>query len=169
MAARHDEIVAEIPHLRRYARALLRDPAAADDLVQACLERALGKSHLWRRGSRLRPWLFTIMHNLHVAEFRRRARRPVEIDLSEMADPPALAPPQETQVEARRAVEALAHLPEDQQAAVILVALEDMTYGEAAAVLGIPRGTLMSRLHRGRERLRTLMRHDGAPAIRRVK
>ena len=169
MAGRRDEIVAEIPHLRRYARALLRDPVAADDLVQACLERALGRFHLWRRGSRLRPWLFTIMHNLHVSDLRRQARRPREIEFSDLSMPLAQDTMQEVQVEARRAVAALTHLPDDQRAAVLLVALEQMTYAEAAEVLGIPQGTVMSRLHRGRERLRALMTQDGAPTIRRVK
>ena len=74
-------IAEEIPALRRYARCLLRDADSADDLVQDCLERALARRHLWRRGGSLRSWLFTILHNLHVNQQRNRRRRPMLVAL----------------------------------------------------------------------------------------
>ncbi len=76
-------IVAEIPRLRRYARALTGDAAAADDLVQDCLERAWSRFRLWRRGSNLRAWLFTIMHNVHANALRKAQRRPAGLPLTE--------------------------------------------------------------------------------------
>lgn len=163
-------LIAEIPHLRRYARVLTRDPEAADDLVQACLERVLGRFHLWRPERRLRPWLFTVMHNLHVNGIRHRASRPAWVPLEHAAAALAVAARQETWVEARKVLSAIDRLPEDQRAAVVLVGTEELSYREAAAVLGIPVGTLMSRLHRGRERLREILHMaEQPPAIRQVK
>ena len=87
-------IVAEIPRLRRYARALTGDRAAADDLVQDCLERAWSRFHLWRRGSDMRAWLFTVMHNIHVNDLRQARRRPSHQAFAEdMAGPPASGTP----------------------------------------------------------------------------
>lgn len=162
-------LVEQIPHLRRYARALVGDTAEADDLVQSCLERALSRFHLWRGSGDIRAWLLTIMHNLHVNEVRQSRRRGGAQALEETADVPALPATQESMVEARNLVEALACLPEDQRAAVLLVGLEELTYRDAAAVLGIPVGTLMSRLHRGRERLRSAMAGETVTPLKRVK
>jgi RNA polymerase sigma-70 factor (ECF subfamily) len=167
-----DAVVTEIPHLRRYARALLRDATAADDLVQDCLERALGRLHLFQPGTNLRSWLFAVLHNLFISQRRAAARRRDE----PMADPPspAVPPVQPARLEARDMGNALALLPPEQRAVVLLIGLEDMSYREAADVLGVPIGTVMSRLSRGRERLRQLMEGqaaDGAaePVLRRVK
>lgn len=164
-------LIAEIPHLRRYARALLRDPERADDLVQNCLERALSRFHLWQPDRRLRPWLFTIMHNLHVSGMRYHGSRPALVELDETAPSAQQAPKQEEALEARAVLAAIDRLPEDQRIAVLLVGIEELSYEDAAASLGIPVGTLMSRLHRGRERLRELLRmtEHRPPAIRRVK
>jgi RNA polymerase sigma-70 factor (ECF subfamily) len=169
MAKGREMIIAEIPHLRRYARALLRDPVEADDLVQSCLERALGRFHLWRPGSNLRPWLFTIMHNLFINAQRQKGRSPAQVPFDELARPPAQAAPQEGAMAARLIAQALQQLTEDQRAAILLVGLEELSYAEAARVLGVPQGTLMSRLHRGRERLRAIMSEEPVAAIRRVK
>ena len=162
-------IATEIPRLRRYARALTGDRTAADDLVQDCLERAWSRFHMWRRGSNLRAWLFTIMHNIYANDARRRTRRPVVVPLSEAVSPPSVPPTQDQGIEVANLDAALSRLPEDQRAAVLLVGLEELSYLEAAAALGIPAGTLMSRLHRGRERLRGLT--SGAPgeSLKRVK
>lgn len=170
MADRHEHpIVAQIPHLRRYARALLRDRTAADDLVQDCLERAWSRLHLWREGSNPRTWLFTIIHNLHANAARNASRRPptISLDLAGVSAPSRAA--QEDGLEVAGIEAALAELSDEQRQVVLLVGLEDMSYQEAAQVLGVPLGTVMSRLHRGRERLRQLLGGSGATVLRRVK
>jgi RNA polymerase sigma-70 factor, ECF subfamily len=163
-------IVAQIPHLRRYARALLGDRAMAEDLVQDSLERAWSRFHLWREGSNLRTWLFTIMHNLHANLARNASRRPQTAPLDEDFAVPVRAE-QEDRLEVAALDDALSRLPDEQRQVVLLVGLEEMSYQEAAVTLGIPVGTVMSRLHRGRERLRDmLMGAAGSGAgLRRVK
>lgn len=148
-------ILVEIPRLRRYARALLGDRAAADDLVQDTLERAWSCIDQWRPGSDLRAWLFGIMHNLRVDQLRRTPlqTRPVdEVD----CDLPTRAT-QTDGLELKDLESALNQLPDEQREVVLLVALEGMGYADIAAMLGIPAGTVMSRLARGRERLRQIM------------
>ncbi len=162
-------IAAEIPRLRRYAWALTGDRSAADDLVQDCLERAWSRLHLWRRGSNLRAWLFTILHNIYANDARRRMRRPVVVPLTDAVVAPAAPLTQDKGIEIANLDAALSRLPEDQRAAVLLVGLEELSYREAAAALGIPAGTLMSRLHRGRERLRGLMSGAADETLKRVK
>ncbi len=163
-------LVAEIPHLRRYARSLTRDPHAADDLVQGCLERALNRFHLWQPHRRLRPWLFTIMHNLFIDTQRHRANRSPALPLDELHVPPSQAAGQEHHLAARAVLEQIDQLPPDQREAVLLVGVNELSYAEAAEVLGVPPGTLMSRLHRGRAKLRErLGMAEPGPAIRRVK
>lgn len=163
-------IVAQIPHLRRYARALLGDRALAEDLVQDSLERAWSRFHLWREGSNLRTWLFTIMHNLHANLARNASRRPQTSPLDEDFSVPVRAD-QEDRLEVAALEAALARLPEEQRQVVLLVGLEEMSYQEAAATLSIPIGTVMSRLHRGRERLREALAGaaGNAGGLRRVK
>jgi RNA polymerase sigma-70 factor (ECF subfamily) len=158
----------QIPHLRRYAAALVNDRARADDLVQDCIERALSRSHLWREGN-LRGWLFTIMHNLHANIRRRTARDPhtASLEGDELSLPSR--PAQEDGLAMAGLGAALAALPDDQRAVILLVGLEEFSYAETAAVLDVPIGTVMSRLHRGRERLRQILAGDTAPGLRRVK
>jgi RNA polymerase sigma-70 factor (ECF subfamily) len=147
-------LVELIPRLRRYARALVGDRATADDLVQDTLERAWTKLHLYRRGTDLRAWLFTVMHNVHVN--RVRAARTTETLDDEM---PELAQ-RATQGDAllvRDLERAMARLPAEQRAVLLLVTLEEMSYDEVARTMGIPIGTVMSRLSRSREKLRALM------------
>lgn len=153
-----EAIEAEIPHLRRYALLLLRDRDAADDLVQDTLERALDRTHLWTRGTRLRAWLFTILHNLFVSSYRRRVR---ELVVTEGGDLPQASRPadQEDRVALRDLERALWRLPEDQRLVVLLVGMEGMSYDEVSRVLNIPVGTVRSRLSRGRKALR--FRLDG--------
>lgn len=148
------DIVDEIPRLRRYARALTGDVVRADDLVQDTLERALGKWSLWRPGN-LRAWLFSIMHNLFV----NQARSPQLVDYpgdEALPDLPTRAA-QGDALELRDFVRSLARLPDEQREALLLVCVEDLSYEDTAKVLGVPVGTVMSRLSRGRERLRTLL------------
>ena len=148
------DIVAEIPRLRRYARALAGEAVRADDLVQDTLERALGKWSLWRPGN-LRAWLFSIMHNLFV----NQARSPRLVDYpgdDALPDLPTRAT-QNDALELRDFVLSLSRLPEEQREVLLLVVLEDLSYEDTAKVLDVPIGTVMSRLSRGRERLRALL------------
>ena len=156
MAGPYREIEAEIPRLRRYARALTRDLIAADDLVQECLTRALSKLHLWQQGTDLRAWLFTILHNQYINHVRRTAREGTAIGLSEREPLLARAPQQGSRLELRDLERAIAKLPRTQRSVILLVGLEGMSYGEVATALGVPVGTIRSRLSRGREALRRL-------------
>ncbi len=149
-----ESIVELIPRLRRYARALAGDRNAADDLVQDTLERAWSKLHLYRRGTDLRAWLFTVMHNVYVNQ-RRAARPSVPLD-EEM--PELAQPARETDTLVLRDLDAaIRRLAPDQREVLLLVALEEMSYEEAAGTLGIPIGTVMSRLARAREKLRAML------------
>jgi RNA polymerase sigma-70 factor (ECF subfamily) len=150
-------IEAGIPHLRRYARALARDVVAADDLVQDCLARALAKLHLWQEDTNLRAWLFTILHHQHVNDLRRSMRAGRTVELSEAEALLSRAADQDKHLELRDLERALARLPQEQRAVLLLVGLEGRAYDEASAVLGISIGTLRSRLSRGRGALRQLM------------
>jgi RNA polymerase sigma-70 factor (ECF subfamily) len=150
-----------IPRLRRYARALVSDRAAADDLVQDTLERAWAKLHLYRRGTDLRAWLFTVMHNVHVN--RVRATRPTETLEDEMPEL-AQGPAQGDGLLVRDLDRSIARLPADQRAVLLLVTLEEMSYEEVAHTLAIPIGTVMSRLSRAREKLRLMMLGQSAAA-----
>ena len=157
-------LVELIPRLRRYARALVGDAGAADDLVQDTLERALGRFHLWRPGSNLRAWLFSIMHNVHVNQLRRR--REVALSDDEAAQLPVRGG-QEGALAARDVARALERLPVQQREVLLLVALEDMSYQEVATTLGVPIGTVMSRLSRARDKLRVAI--DGTPPAARLQ
>ncbi|WP_374367280.1 sigma-70 family RNA polymerase sigma factor [Dongia sp.] len=161
----------QIPALRRYARALLRDRAAADDLVQDCLERAIGRWHQRRAEGSVRAWLFAILHNLALNKMRQVKRRGPTTAIEDADDSVLAQPPrQEDGIRHNDVLLALAALPDDQRSVLLLIAVEDLTYAEAAAVLGVPIGTIMSRLARGRERLRQHMRGEQAhPHLRRVK
>lgn len=154
-------VVEQIPHLRRYARALVGDRALADDLVQDCLERAWGRIHLWKAGTSIRAWLFTILLNLHRNAARKHRNSPALTPFDGAATDPPVRPTQEDGLEVRSMWSAFSRLPDTQRSAILLIALEEMSYEEAAAVLDIPMGTLMSRIHRGRERLRGLMLEAG--------
>ena len=165
-----DRVVEHIPRLRRYARALLRgDTLAADDLVQDCLERALSRLHRWRQGSDLRAWLFTIMHNLYVNQVRRASNGPQFVDLPEggagAVDPGSV----EHGLALRTLQDAVAALAPDQREILLLVSLEGLRYQEVADILGIPEGTVMSRLSRARKRLRASLAQDKVQSLRRVK
>ena len=143
-----------IPALRRYARALLRNHAAADDLVQDCLERAVGHWDQRRDAGNPRPWLFAILHNLAINQFRRAATRGQHVTIDEAPEHEiGQNPVQEQTLITQDVLGKLAKLPDEQRAVLLLVAVEDLSYAEAAGVLNIPIGTVMSRLSRARERL----------------
>lgn len=166
----HDDIAAELPRLRRYARALLKDPGAADDLVQDCLERALSRTHLFRAGTNLRAWLFTIMHGIHVNALQRQNRAADTAPLDPVAENRHAAPPaQDDGLAMRDLANALEQLSPEQREVVLLVGLEGMTYRETAEILDVPSGTVMSRLARGRERLRRLMEGEELQLLRKTE
>jgi len=161
-----------IPALRRYARALMRDRASADDLVQDCLERAVSRWYQ-RRDGNVRAWLFTILHNLAVNQFRKAASRGRHVPIDEAnEDSFGEAAVQEQKLIYQDVLSKLARLPDEQRAVLLLVAVEDLSYAEAAKVLGIPVGTVMSRLSRARERLQQEIEGAAAPtnvvSLRRV-
>ncbi len=150
----------EIPRLRRYARALTRDGSRADDLVQSSLVRAISKQHLWQPGTDLRAWLFTILHNLHVNDVRRGVREGIAVPVEEMSPALTVDADAGTSLQLRDLERALARMPDEQRQVILLVGLEGMRYEEVATILGIPIGTVRSRLSRGRETLRVLMGMD---------
>ena len=158
MDDRQAAILAEIPRMRRYARALLRDADTADDLVQDSLERALGRLDNWRSDDSPRRWLFTIMHNLFVDQFRRSKRRGesamLSLDHNEAMSQPAV---QFGHAANGEVLNALQQIGEERRQALLLVAVEGFSYAEAAQMLEIPGGTVMSRVSRGREELRAVM------------
>src|SRR5213075_1579888 len=150
-----------ITRLRRYARALVGERTTADDLVQDTLERAWAKLHLYRRGTDLRAWLFTVMHNVHVNRVRAtRATDALDDDMPELAQ----RAPQGDALLVRDLDRSIARLPAEQRAVLLLVTLEDMSYEEVARTLGVPIGTVMSRLSRAREKLRLMMLGQSAAA-----
>jgi RNA polymerase sigma-70 factor (ECF subfamily) len=158
MEERKAAILAEIPRLRRYARALLRDRDASDDLVQDCLERALLRIDNWQTGENPRRWLFTIMHHLFVDQVRKTKRR-AEVVMLTLEDSEALSSPaeQHESIASREIMDALQSISPDRRAALLMVGIEGFSYAEAATMLGVPAGTLMSRIARGREELRGLL------------
>ncbi len=167
---RIDHLIEEqIPRLRRYARALTGDGCRADDLVQDTLERAWGRLNLWRRGSDIRAWLFTIMHNLYVNDVRNSQARGKFVELDDEALQVSVRAAQEDGLALRDLAAALKQLPSEQREVLLLAGLEQMSYKEIANVLSIPNGTVMSRLARGRERLRQLISGQAASALRLVK
>jgi RNA polymerase sigma-70 factor (ECF subfamily) len=148
-------ITEHIPRLRRYARALVGDRYVADDLVQDTLERAWNKFYLWRPGSDLRAWLFTIMHNVFVNQARRR-RKEFE-ELTDEMPAAAVRATQGDQLELQDVDRVLRSISPEQREVVLLVAVEQLTYEEVSRALDIPIGTVMSRLSRGRERMRQVL------------
>jgi RNA polymerase sigma-70 factor (ECF subfamily) len=155
-AVLHRDIECVLPNLRRYARSLTHDAVDADDLVQECLARALGKLHLWKVGTDLRAWLFRILHNEYVSQIRRAARQGTTVGWNQYESSLTCAPDQIEHLEIRDLVRALKSLPEEQRTAVLLISLTS-DYYEAASACKVPVGTMRSRLSRGRKTLRALM------------
>lgn len=159
-----------IPRLRRFARSLAADSTAADDLVQATLERALTRSASRRNEAALQPWLFSVLYRRFVDEHRRAVRWKRIASLFATEDEPR--PPTPEQVfDARTSLAAFARLPAEQRALLMLVSVEGLGYREAAEVLGIPIGTVMSRLSRARQALRAMdeEKKPAAPVLRALR
>ena len=159
----------QIPSLRRYAYALLRDRDAADDLVQDTLERAVAGWPRRRAEGDLRAWLFAIERNLFLQIVRRRTRGGSPLGMEALDSVPAPIGDPDEALAARDVLAELDGLPEEQRSVVLLVAIEDLSYAEAATVLGVPVGTVMSRLSRARDRLRRFMETGRIVTLRRVK
>jgi RNA polymerase sigma-70 factor (ECF subfamily) len=157
------QIEQEVPRLRRYARALTRDIGQADDLVQSCLVRALAKEHLWQPGSNLRVWLFTVLHNLHINRVRRLMREQDNAIVASASLALAQSEPS-ARLDLLDVEQAIKKLPEVQRRVILLIGLEGMRYDEAAQILGVPIGTVRSRIARARQMLRELLERniDGA-------
>ncbi|MDB6086934.1 MAG: polymerase subunit sigma-70 [Gammaproteobacteria bacterium] len=156
----HDQLVALVPRLRRFARNLARDPHDADDVVQIALERALTNLDQWRSDARLDSWMFKIVRNAWIDEVRSRMRRN-KVFVAEVAGEEVGAEVTQPAIEMMSVQSAMARLPEDQRTAVSLVLIEGLPYKEAAEVLGIPIGTLTSRLARARSALQTSLNPEG--------
>ncbi len=158
------------PALRRYAFAMLRQHDAADDLVQDCLERAISRWHLRQRDGDLKAWLFAILRNQFISGYRQKRRRGPHLAWDDVPDhPPAVGGAPDGTTAMRDIFVGLDTLPEDQKSVVLLVGVEDLSYDEAARVLGLPIGTVMSRLSRGRENLRKYLETGRTAVLRRVK
>src|ERR1700751_3641195 len=147
----------EIPRLRRYARALTRDVSRADDLVQDTLVRAIARQHHWQCGTDLHAWLFTIMHNQNVNGIRRSVREGIAVEYDDEWPFPSAATDPIGRLSLRDLDRALARISEEQRRVILLIGLEGTSYEEAATILGVPIGTIRSRVSRGRQALRKLM------------
>jgi RNA polymerase sigma-70 factor (ECF subfamily) len=158
-----DDVEANIPALRRYARALTRNHDAADDLVQDTLVRALRSQHLFIGGD-VRKWLYTILTNLNRNRLRSLARRPVVQPIDDEAGAELSGP----EIGDRDIARALGSLNEEQRATLLLIVLEGLTYREVAEVQEVPIGTVMSRLARARAQIKAFLEGE-RPALRRVK
>ncbi|MCX7318951.1 MAG: sigma-70 family RNA polymerase sigma factor [Hyphomicrobiales bacterium] len=158
-----------IPALRRYAYALVKQNDAADDLVQDCLERAVGRWHLRHRDGNLRAWLLTILRNQFINTYRQRRRRGVHFALEDVVEPETTDSAPDSSTAIRDIFAGLDTLPEEQRSVILLVGVEDLSYDEAARVLGLPVGTVMSRLSRGRAKLREYLETGRIAVLRRVK
>lgn len=163
-------VAAELPMLRRFARALTGDPALADDLVQDCLERALAKSHLYDPARPLRAWLYAVLRNVHISGLRRSSRSRIVKTVDELTeDEGTVEPDQEQGLAVRTVTEALDRLSDQHREVIVLIGLEEMSYRDASDILGLPVGTVMSRLSRAREQMRLLLDERRAVTLRRVK
>jgi RNA polymerase sigma-70 factor (ECF subfamily) len=159
---RDEELAAAIPRLRRYAFVLTGNPARSDDLVQDALTRAWDKRSYWRPGSDLRAWLFTIIHNVFVNQLAaaRRDAANVSLDAEDANDPPMQLSGDDDptrRIELQEVMQQMQRLPAEQREVLMLVAVHEMHYDEVAALLGIPIGTVMSRLSRARDKLRCMV------------
>jgi RNA polymerase sigma-70 factor (ECF subfamily) len=163
------ELEPHIPALRRYARSLTRHPDAADDLVQDCLERALSRWHLHRRDRSTRAWLFAITRNIFLNGIRGSGRKGPHVEYDDGGGHMSVDVGADRTLMGRDALAILQGMAEEDRSLLLLVGVEDLSYREAAAVFGVPEGTIMSRLSRARARLRSLVEGGGRIALRRVK
>lgn len=152
-----ETIIAQLPTLKKYALRLTRSAHLAEDLVQDCLARALSRRHLFHSDANIRPWLFTVMHNLHVSNCRQSGVRMAFVRNQMAISSEGREASQEHTADLNQVFRAINTLPKEQRDVVVLVAIQDLSYQEAAKALNIPIGTVMSRLARGRDRIRTML------------
>lgn len=169
MTALLDEIEACVPALRRYARALTRNADRADDLVQDCLERAIRKRWLFRPIGPVQAWLFRILLNIYRNDLRHRRRAGDVVALDTLSIEPSTPAPQPARLALAEMARAIETLPHEQREALLLVVLDGFSYAEAAKILAIPQGTLMSRLGRARSALKGFTDTSEEPRLRTVK
>lgn len=155
-----DEMTRSVPALRRYANALTHNRDTADDLVQDCLERAIRKQALWRPEGPLRPWLYRVLINVWRNNLRSRSQRPAQVPIDDVADQLFVPAAQTGRVALAEMARAIEKLSAEHREALLLVVVEGLSYAEAAQVLEIPLGTLMSRLGRARASLARLTQED---------
>ncbi|MDF1598218.1 RNA polymerase sigma factor [Mesorhizobium sp. YIM 152430] len=160
-----DQLIAFLPNMRRFALSLSRAPDIADDLVQQACERALANAASFEPGTRFDAWIFRIIRNLWIDRTRRQKTAGPSEDVYERQD--LVGEDGQQVVDARQALtsvkEALDAMPEEQRAIVMLVCVDDLSYRDAAEVLGVPIGTVMSRLARARKRLAEMTGINPAP------
>ncbi len=163
-------LIAEVPHLRRFARGLCGDASLADDLVQDCLERAIKKQHLYDTTRPLRAWLYTMLRNIFVSQWRRSSQLGIMADVDDLGNQePSMAPQQEQNLSIALITQALDKLPHQQREILLMISLEELSYKEAADIIGVPIGTIMSRLSRARNALHHLLEESGTSVLRVVK
>jgi RNA polymerase sigma-70 factor (ECF subfamily) len=155
-----ETIIAQLPTLKKYALRLTKCAHLAEDLVQDCLARALSRRHLFNKEANIRPWLFTVMHNLHVSNCRQATVRSTFVKGQMAVASEGREAAQEHVTDLGKVCRAINMLPKEQRDVVVLVALQDLSYQEAAMALGIPLGTVMSRLARGRDKIRAFLKFD---------
>jgi RNA polymerase sigma-70 factor, ECF subfamily len=164
------DLITELPYLRRFARGLCGDASLADDLVQDCVERALMKSHLYDPARPLRAWLYAVLRNIYVSNWRRNSKHANAKELDDLQGfEGAVAPDQESNFSVSLITDALDTLPAPQREVLILVSLEEVSYQQAAEIIGVPIGTIMSRLSRARAHLQNILEERGTTVLRRVK
>jgi RNA polymerase sigma-70 factor, ECF subfamily len=164
------DLITELPYLRRFARGLCGDASLADDLVQDCVERALMKSHLYDPARPLRAWLYAVLRNIYVSNWRRNSKHTSAKELDDLQGAEGAVPPdQDSNFSVSLITEALDTLPIQQREVLVLVSLEEVSYQQAAEIIGVPIGTIMSRLSRGRAHLQNILEERGTTVLRRVK
>ena len=156
------DIVGQLGSLRRYARSLTRDGADAEDLVHDALVRAYERRATFRAGGNLRAWLFSITHNLFIDRMRSRRSEAARVEQAGHLAEASMPAPQDHSVRLAEVRQAFLALPDEQRSALHLVAVEGLSYQQAADVIGVPLGTLMSRIGRARATLREM--EEGASA-----
>ncbi len=165
-----NDLVKELPYLRRFARGLCGDASLADDLVQDCVERALKKNHLYDPERPFRAWLYAVLRNIYVSNWRRNAKFTGAKNVDDLVGlEGSVQPDQDSNFSITLITEALDTLPAQQREVLVLISLEEMSYKDASEIIGVPIGTIMSRLSRARSHLQNILEKRGTPVLRRVK
>lgn len=163
-------LLAELPHLRRFARALSGDASLADDLVQDCVERALKKQHLYDSDRPLRAWLYAILRNIHISHWRKASPWGHLKNIDDLEGfEGAVEAEQEHNMSLSLVTGALDQLQPQHREVLVLISLEEVSYREAAEIVGVPIGTIMSRLSRARSNLQKILEEGGTTVLRVVK